>query len=433
MQHRVTFSFATITITRLSTILVLIFTASTLHAERYLTKDDFNLFTEQQAEVGRLLFYDKILSGNRNISCGTCHHPEFGTSDGLSLGIGEGGEGLGPERHAGIGRDRIDRRVPRNAPALWNLGAREITVLMHDGRISKDDVYDNRFNTPAQEWLPQGLNSVLAAQALFPMSSETEMAGGNEENEIGGARNDRIDYAWPIIAKRVRGIPQYAELLVEAFDSIERSDQITIVHIANALAAFIASEEGKDLFFGKATCSSCHSGPLFSSHQFKALALPAFGPGRTRAFDPIARDVGRVAESNLIEDAYRFRVPMLRNVSLTAPYGHNGAFLTLTQVINHHRDPLASRANWAPDTARLPKAPWLDSSDFVILQDRFESERQTAKLDIELPQIDDKDVIALVAFLHSLTGRQAQEKRFYIPATVPSNLPVDRPRSTESR
>ena len=187
------------------------------------------------------------------------------------------------------------------------------------------------------------------------------------------------------------------------------------------------------MFFGKATCSSCHSGPLFSSHQFKALALPAFGPGRTRAFDPIARDVGRVAESNLIEDAYRFRVPMLRNVSLTAPYGHNGAFLTLTQVINHHRDPLASRANWAPDTARLPKAPWLDSSDFVILQDRFESERQTAKLDIELPQIDDKDVIALVAFLHSLTGRQAQEKRFYIPATVPSNLPVDRPRSTESR
>ncbi|MEM9431339.1 MAG: cytochrome-c peroxidase, partial [Pseudomonadota bacterium] len=92
--------------------------------------DDFRPVDPAAAEVGRLLFYDKILSGNQNISCGTCHHHELGTTDRLSLGIGEGGEGIGRERIAGD----IERRVPRNAPALWNLGAEEIRVLFHDGR-----------------------------------------------------------------------------------------------------------------------------------------------------------------------------------------------------------------------------------------------------------------------------------------------------------
>ena len=50
----------------------------------------------QKVELGRLLFFDKILSGNRNIACATCHHPELGTTDGLALGLGEGPSGLGP-------------------------------------------------------------------------------------------------------------------------------------------------------------------------------------------------------------------------------------------------------------------------------------------------------------------------------------------------
>ncbi len=398
-----------------------------------------------------MLFYDKILSGNRNISCSTCHHPAFGTSDGLSLGIGEGGAGLGPARTAGIGADRIERRVPRNAPALWNLGARQIKLLMHDGRISQSRLYGNGFNTPAQEWLPDGLNSVVAAQALFPLTSETEMAGSNEENEVAGASNDRIDNSWPIIAKRVRNIPFYATSIVQAFESIQRPDQITIVHIANALAAFISSEfksidspydrwlagdnsalnkqqqQGRDLFFGKATCSGCHSGSLFSNHSFRALALPAFGPGRTRSHDPMPRDVGRMGESDRLEDAYRFRVPMLRNVALTAPYGHNGAYPTLRSMINHHRNPLAARKSWSPRLASLPSAPWLEEIDFVIAQDKFEMQRQAAQVDINLPEISDQEVTALVAFLESLTGDQARAQEFIIPATVPSGLPVDKP------
>jgi cytochrome c peroxidase len=431
-------------------VVALLLCASLVRAETALTSADFSRFDPAQAEIGRLLFYDKILSGNRNISCGTCHHPAFGTSDGLSLGIGEGGKWLGTSRTTGSGNNRIERRVPRNAPALWNLGATEISTLMHDGRISKSNIYGNGFNTPAQEWLPSGLNSVLAAQALFPLTSETEMAGSNEENEVGGARNDRIDNAWPIIAKRVRSIPQYAELFIDAFDNIDHAEQITIVPVANALAAFIATEfkssdsaydrwldgdtealsalqlRGKTLFFGRATCSNCHSGALLSNHSFKALALPAFGPGRTRSFDPIARDTGRIGESDRIEDMYRFRVPMLRNVALTAPYGHNGAYPTLEAMINHHRNPIQSRANWKPEMAKLPEAPWLANVDFIIMQDKLETQRQSARLDISLPAISSDDVKALVAFLESLTGEQAKARRFVIPATVPSGLPVDR-------
>lgn len=416
-----------------------------------LTNDDYRPVNTQQAELGRLLFYDNILSGNRNISCGTCHHPAFGTSDGLSLGVGEGGHGVGPKRTTGIGASRIERRVPRNAPALWNLGAKEISVLMHDGRISESHLYGNGFNTPAQEWLPQGLDSVVAAQALFPLTSETEMAGDNEENEVAGAANDRIDNAWPIIARRVRTIPDYATRFIEAFDTVEVSEDVSIVHIANALAAFISAEfrshdsaydrwlggdhqtmneaqhRGRVLFFSEAGCHSCHSGKLFSSHQFKALGLPAFGPGRTRQFDPIARDVGRMGESDRIEDAYRFRVPMLRNVELTGPWGHNGAFTSLEAMIRHHIDPIQSRLNWTTDTPLLPNAPWLAKTDFVIQRDAIEMQRQQRRVDIKLPKLNQQNIDDLIAFLHALTGKAAAARSSLIPATVPSGLPVNQP------
>ena len=434
--------------------------ATTTHATTQhgvvLTDTDFAINNPQQVNVGRLLFYDKILSGNRNISCSTCHHPAFGTSDGLSLGVGEGGVGIGPARTTGEGASRIKKRVPRNAPALWNLGANKIKTLMHDGRISEDNIYGNRFNTPAQEWLPHGLESVLAAQALFPITSETEMAGSNVENEVAGAANDRIDNAWPIVAKRVRSIPAYASMLVEAFDSVEQAEDINITHIANALAAFIGEEfksfdspydrwlagtatalnaqqqQGLTLFSGTAGCHSCHTGPLFSNQSFKALALPAFGPGRTRPFDPMARDVGRMGESDRLQDAYRFRVPMLRNVALTAPYGHNGAYSTLEKMIKHHLDPIASQAGWKTDQVNLPAASWLQATDFIVREDKLEMARQANHIDINLPPLDDTEISAIVAFLHALTGDQASAVDFEIPESVPSGLPVDKPDTTSN-
>ncbi|MCH2251451.1 MAG: cytochrome-c peroxidase, partial [Cognatishimia sp.] len=191
-----------------------------------LTASDFLPHSPEKAEIGRLLFYDKILSGNRNISCGTCHHPAFGTSDGLSLGLGEGGVGLGPKRVSETGENPVIRRVPRNAPALWNLGHKDIDVVMHDGRISVDDIYGNGFDTPAEEWLPMGLETILAAQAMFPVTSKIEMAGNTGENEVVGARFDRIDNVWPILAKRVRTIPAYGEAFVATYENIDTSEDV---------------------------------------------------------------------------------------------------------------------------------------------------------------------------------------------------------------
>ena len=208
-----------------------------------LSAADFMVVDAKKAELGRLLFYDKILSGNRNISCGTCHHPRFGTSDGLSLGLGEGGHGVGPDRVSGTGQNKVQKRIPRNAPALWNLGAKSIDTLMHDGRVSVDPIFGNGFNTPAEEWLPNGLKSVLAAQALFPMTSGFEMAGNVGENEVVGATRDRIDAAWPIIAKRVRTLPDYGAQFVSAFDEIGAAEEVTIVQIADALAHFMVFAE----------------------------------------------------------------------------------------------------------------------------------------------------------------------------------------------
>ncbi|MDX8349463.1 cytochrome c peroxidase [Cognatiyoonia sp. IB215446] len=408
--------------------------------------DDYIPIDPDQVRIGQLLFYDKILSGNRNISCGTCHHHDHAGGDGLSLGIGEGGVGVGPERSPGTGPDRIKKRVPRNAPALWNLGHNDIRVLFHDGRLTRSDIYDNGFDSPAEEWLPAGLDNLLAAQALFPMAAQFEMAGNLGENDVIGAVTNRIDRGWPIIAKRVRTIPAYGAMFVETFDHIEEPGDVTIVEIGNALGAFIASEwqsydspydawltgtplpedaeRGRELFFNN-RCASCHAGPLFTDQQFHALGLPAFGPGRTRRWDQIARDVGRMAETNVLEDAYKFRTPSLRNVALTGPYGHNGAYPTLEAMIRHHADPIAARAAWLENVANLPDVPWLAPVDFAIRQDSAEMARQAAVNDLRPMSLSDDDIADLVAFLHALTGETAEERPLGRPKTVPSGLPVD--------
>ena len=411
-----------------------------------ITSDDYIPVDPDQARIGQLLFYDKILSGNRNISCGTCHHHDHAGADGLSLGIGEGGVGVGPERSPGTGADRIRKRIPRNAPSLWNLGHNSVEVLFHDGRLTASDIYGNGFDSPAEEWLPQGLDNLLAAQALFPMAAQFEMAGNLGENDVIGAGNNRIDRGWPIIAKRVRTIPEYGQMFVLAFDHIEEPGDVTIVEIGNALGAFIASEwqshdspydqwltgtplpedaeRGRQLFFNN-RCASCHAGPLFTDQQFHALGLPAFGPGRTRRWDQISRDVGRMAETNLLEDAYKFRTPSLRNVALTAPYGHNGAYPTLDAMIRHHANPTAASAAWTPETANLPDVPWLATVAFAIREDRREMARQAAVNDLRPMTRSDADIADLVAFLHALTGATADKQPLGRPASVPSGLSVD--------
>ena len=160
--------------------------------------------------------------------------------------------------------------------------------------MSLGDDYNNNFNSPAEEWLPKGLETVLGTQALFPLTAQFEMAGNPKENEVAGAVHDRIDYVWPILAKRVRTIPEYGEMFSDVFEDVDTAEQVTIAHIGEALAAFIAlefghetllltllllgmlrhllrPEKGMDLFYGKAKCASCHSGPLLQTRNFMHL------------------------------------------------------------------------------------------------------------------------------------------------------------------
>ena len=157
------------------------------------------------------------------------------------------------------------------------------------------------------------------------------MAGNPKENEIAGAVHDRIDAAWPIIAKRVRAIPEYADMFADGIYEIN-DPRKTSPSCKSAMPSALSSipsgqshdspfdtyltkqtllpeptQRGMDLFYGKANCASCHSGPLFTDQKFHALGLPAFGPGRTRRFDPMPRDVGRMGESDALKDAYRFQ------------------------------------------------------------------------------------------------------------------------------
>jgi len=85
----------------------------------------------------------------------------------LSLPIGEGGEGLGQLRNTGLGIDAVVERVPRNSPALFNLGRTDLETLFHDGRIGIDASAPSGFSRPAGDKLPLGLNNIIAAQALF--------------------------------------------------------------------------------------------------------------------------------------------------------------------------------------------------------------------------------------------------------------------------
>ena len=441
---------------RLLIIVCIAFSSATAGAEppaklpEPLKLSDFQKFDAKRAALGQLLYYDKLLSGNRNISCGTCHSHEHASADGLSLGIGEGGIGLGPKRLLSKRLSDVPKkRVPRNANALFNLGHKDFRVLFHDGRLSIDNIYGNGFNTPAEEWFPKGLTSIAAAQAMFPVTSETEMAGSAQENDIAASRRERIDRTWPIIAKRIWANSTYVEMFKDVYADVNQAGNITMVHIANAIGDFVISEfrstdspfdrhlagdedavsddqqAGMELFYGKANCSTCHTGPLLTDQKFYALALPPVGPGRTRAFDPMPRDVGRMGETDMLEDAYRFRTPSLRNVAKTGPYGHNGTYASLEGIIRHHIDPIGSLENWDRAQLVMPSSARFAASDFAIWEDNREMARLKSKLDIKPQSLNDREVESLVTFLDALTDPASIRGRLGKPDRVPSGLPID--------
>ena len=401
-------------------------------------------------ELGQKLFFDKLISGNRNIACATCHHPQLATSDGLQLSIGEGAHGIGEKRDTGRFPHEIGTRIGRNAQSLFNVGAKEYLRMFHDGRVEVSPFNSEVLLSPAGDELPQGLDNVLAAQAMFPVLSADEMAGQDGENPIAVAVADHgLSKAWELIAARLRQEQGYVDLFLKAFPEIRQSGNISFVHAANALAAFqtvawrsdnspfdqylrgdldvltAQQKHGLELFYGKADCAHCHSGPFLTDHAFHSIAVPQVGPGKGSGFDG-HEDFGREMISGHTADRYKFRTPSLRNVELTGPWSHDGAFSTLDSVVRHHLNPQRMLASINLERPLNPHRADLAALDFLVQDDPSRRMHIASYSELGEIQLEQTEINALVAFLHALTDPASRKLNHTLPESVPSGLSIDR-------
>lgn len=395
--------------------------------------------------LGRDLFFDPLLSGNRNIACATCHHPKLASGDGVSLSLGEGAIGLGPARRRS--EETPAPRLARNAPPLFNLSAGEFTAFFHDGRLQRNA--NERFGIEMPEgFLLERPVSLLAAQALLPLVAVDEMAGQAGENVIADAvaqgRIAGLDGAWQKIAERVSDVPDYRRRFAWL---IGPDEPLHITHITAAIADFIAYEfratdspfdaflaghddalnnnqlRGMSLFYGKAGCAACHSGAFQTDHDFHAIGLPQIGPGKGQGHYGQS-DLGRGAITGDPDDAYKFRTPSLRNVALTAPYGHNGAYRDLAAMIRHHTDPGAGLAQYPGLTAAFVPDAGMDKDLEGVMRDDAEVLKLYAAATLPPNPLTDLEITAIVDFLDALTDPVSHEGRLGVPESVPSGLPV---------
>ena len=316
--------------------------------------------SKERIELGRLLFFDPILSGDNDISCATCHHPDLGFTDGRALSMGRGGHGIGSDRTSGS-------PVRRGAPSLWNAAYNKLQFW--DGRAAD-----------------------LEQQVEGPITSDIEMAE-NADN----------------LVKELKAVPEYTRRFDEAFGG-EAGSSITLRTVENAVAAFertltannspfdryaagdagaLTAEQrrGFNLFrSGKTRCFECHGLPTFANRDFKIIGVPDI--------DPQKPDLGRAEIEGGDGYRYAFKVPSLRNVVLSAPYMHNGRFKTLEEVLDFYA------AGGGPGVGFKEAIP----------DDKIHSYTIT-------PQ----EKTDLIAFLYALTDESNLPE---FPERVPSGLPI---------
>lgn len=263
-----------------------------------------------RAELGKKLFFDRRLSGDGTMNCGTCHDPEQGYSDGLEISL-----------------NYPTTKNWRNSPTVINVVFQQ--QLFHDGRAA-----------------------TLEEQALFPMMSAFEM-------------NQNLDF----LEEEIRSVPEYVTEFTEVFGD----GDVTRERIAMVIAAFERTlisrdapldrflggdeaalspdaRQGYQLFIGKAACVTCHYGPNLMDNRFHALYVPE-NPDHledpritaTRrfvaklhnfeAYRTLDEDLGRYLITKDRADWKAFKTPTLREIAATAPYMHNGIFATLDEVL----------------------------------------------------------------------------------------------------
>lgn len=274
--------------------------------------------------LGRLLFFDPIMSATKDVACATCHLPRFAMADGRPLPAGPSGVGLGPERRL---TDPTMVLEARNSPTVINVGFNRFRnfqtsdgYLFWDGRVRR---LENLVTLPQREF------SEMRGNAL-PLESTLDS-----------------------LLERLRGIPEYVALFRTAFPDRAPQDPIDSLTLAQVLAQFVRSlvgdrspydrfvagdphaltdrqKRGLVLFHEKAGCVTCHTGPMFSDFDFHVVGARQQGPGFQ--FTP-HEDFGRWNATHVESDRWKFRTPSLRNVALTAPYTHSGAYATLQEMV----------------------------------------------------------------------------------------------------
>lgn len=388
------------------------------------------------AEVGRLLAFDPILSGNRNIACMSCHVPRLALGDARSLAIGEGGTGLGSDRVHAEGRF-----IPRHAPPLFDLS--RLDALFFDGRV--EALGGGRFRTPAGDQLTREMTRVfrfgaVSALPLVPVVDRAEMRGQPGENELADLADDDFRGVWAGLMRRLGEVPEYRRLFEAAYPGT-RFEAMTFAHASNAIAAFLVDafsfdDAPWDRFlagdaaaltetqlrgarnFLTAPCVTCHHGPTFSDGEFHDVALAQFGPGEGDG--PSGRDdFGRMRVTGDPDDRYRFRTPPLRNVELTGPYGHAGQFSELDAFIDHY----------SRNAEKLVAYSDVDIPEPLLvgtLLDNKEAVIAARSPFILTADFDATFVAEVTAFMVALTDDRARALEWIVPDRVPSGLPVER-------
>jgi cytochrome c peroxidase len=382
-------------------------------------------------KLGQALAFDPILGGNRNVACTTCHLPAFALGDAKELSVGEGGQGFGPARSHPQGTF-----IARNAPPFFNLAT--MRHLFWDGRVELTT--PGHVNTPAGNQVTPAMQrsfefGAISAIGMFPVTSRAEMRGlsGNELADIPDDDNPAI---WRGLMHRLGEIPEYRRMFRQAYP--DRSfEELTFADASNAIGGFLvdagysantpwdrflrgndhaltaAQLDGANTFMAL-KCSSCHTGALLSDDDFHNVAVAQIGPGEGDGVPPVQDDFGRERVTGNAADRYRFRTSPLRNVELTGPWGHDGAFMDLRAFVEHYSE--SGPKLLAFDQSMVDQSLQLQATAPEIL-----SRRDPLLEGVVLaPDVVDK----LMAYMSALTDDAARNLSHMVPLRVPSGLPV---------